>query len=660
MAQSTGVLYATADRTLYRVEPDGGAKILHRFSKRVRFLHASRDGSLLVLEGQHLYKIRDSRWTEILLPPEPWDQRTLAFDEDQKGVLWLAMWARGLYRYENDRWARFAVRPDLADIGPRMMVHDRQGRMWLHYFHRPLVLVDGKTVRSFDDKDGPRIGDIGIIYAQSADILFGGDLGLARYDGQRFQTLRSTQYPILSRIQGIVQTARGDTWLSGITGIIRVSTKELDRAFDHPGYGLHFQVLDYRDGLPGLAQQDSYLHTAIATDDGKLWFITNHGLAWIDPDHLVHNRLPPPVSIRSLTVNDREYPFPSDLVLPNGVSNLRIDYDAPSLSVPERVRFRYRLEGVDNGWVDPGDRRQAFYTKLGPGEYRFRVIAANNDGVWNGKGATLSFFVPPTFVQTKWFAFLCVLAGLAVLWLLYSLRLRQVAARIRGRMEERLSERERIARELHDTLLQGFQGLVLRFQSVADRLPAGEPTHQMMEEVLERADEIIVEGRDRVRNLRTRDDDDDFSNVLAGVAEKLVPASTIAFRITSEGAPRAIHAVVRDEISKIGQEAIFNAVQHAEAKSIEVAIAYKLSELRVIIRDNGKGIDPQILVHGGREGHYGLIGMRERAQQIRAAFTLSSRPGAGTEIVLTVPAAIAFTDKRNAWFSWRHNLIEEG
>ncbi|HEY0301853.1 MAG TPA: triple tyrosine motif-containing protein, partial [Rhizomicrobium sp.] len=330
-----------------------------------------------------------------------------------------------------------------------------------------------------------------------------------------------------------------------------------------------------------------------------------------------------------------------------------------SLSVPERVRFRYRLEGVDDAWIDPIDRRQAFYTNLGPGEYRFRVIAANNDGVWNGKGATLTFSIPPTFVQTKWFALLCVLAGLVVLWLLYSLRLQQVAARIRGRMEERLSERERIARELHDTLLQGFQGLVLRFQAVADRIPAGEPLRRMMEDVLERADEIIVEGRDRVRNLRARDEDDDLSRVLAATVEKLAPDSTVGFRLTSEGTPRAIHAVVRDEISKIGQEAVFNAIQHAEAKSIEIAVVYKRSELRVVIRDNGKGIDPHILGRGGREGHYGLIGMRERAKQIRAAFTLSSRPGAGTEIVLTVPASIAFTDKRNSLFPWRRNLIDE-
>ncbi len=329
---------------LYRVGPDGRSELLYRFSDRVRWVEPASDGGLWLLQGNHLFKFENSRLVDVPLPTEPGYRAMPSFEmsleDDQRGVLWLSGWPKGLFRRENEHWTRFSPRPDLAGVGPRIIRHDRLGRMWLHYFHQPLFLVDGKTIRSFGEKDGPRIGDIGTIYTQSREILFGGDLGLARFDGRRFQTLRSTRYPALSRIQGIVQTARGETWLNAITGIVRISTKELDRAFDHPEYRLRFQVLDYRDGLPGQAQQDSYHDTAIAADDGKLWFVTNHGLAWVDPAHLVRNWLPPPVSIRSLTADDREYPFPSALVLANGISNIRIDYDAPSLSVPERVRLR--------------------------------------------------------------------------------------------------------------------------------------------------------------------------------------------------------------------------------------------------------------------------------------------------------------------------------
>jgi signal transduction histidine kinase len=230
------------------------------------------------------------------------------------------------------------------------------------------------------------------------------------------------------------------------------------------------------------------------------------------------------------------------------------------------------------------------------------VIAANNDGVWNTTGSTLAFDIPPTFVQSKLFFALCMVLALAFAWLLYSLRLRQMAGRIRGRLEERLAERERIARELHDTLLQGFQGLLLRFQAVADEMPVEHPTHGKMEKALERAEDVLVEGRDRVRDLRTTQTGGELSRMLADAADRLELDPQIAVRVIVEGTPRDLHPAVCDEIVAIGKEALFNISCHAKAKAIEICIRHDRRQLEVKFIDDGVGIDEVRCWRGGARG----------------------------------------------------------
>ena len=188
--------------------------------------------------------------------------------------------------------------------------------------------------------------------------------------------------------------------------------------------------------------------------------------------------------------------------MPVHTRDVQVEYTANSLTVPERVRFRYKLEGLDRDWQDVGTRREALYTNLGPGRYTFRVIASNNDGVWNDTGASIDFAIAPAFYQTRWFYTLCAVACLGLLFGLYQVRMRQVAAQVRSRLEARLAERERIARELHDTLLQGIQGLIWRFQAATDRIPATEPAKELMERSLDRADQLLAESRDKVKDLR--------------------------------------------------------------------------------------------------------------------------------------------------------------
>jgi signal transduction histidine kinase len=325
------------------------------------------------------------------------------------------------------------------------------------------------------------------------------------------------------------------------------------------------------------------------------------------------------------------------------------------------VLFRYKLEGWDRDWKDVGNRRQAFYTNLPPRNYRFRVTACNNSGVWNEAGTFLDFSVAPAYYQTNWFRALCLAAFLVLLWALYQLRLRQLALQFNMTLEARVGERTRIARELHDTLLQSFQGLMLRFQSVDEMLPERPiDAKKALEGALDRADEAISEGRDAITDIRTstlasRDLAKAITALMTNLSEELAAGNgrSVTFRVLVEGVPRAVRPTLQDEIYRIAQESLRNAFCHAQAGHIETEIMYGES-LRLRFRDDGKGIDPSVVEHGGRSGHWGLPGIRERAKQIGAQLTVWSELGAGTEVELSILGSIAYEVVPRARFRLFH------
>ncbi len=310
--------------------------------------------------------------------------------------------------------------------------------------------------------------------------------------------------------------------------------------------------------------------------------------------------------------------------------------------------FRYRLEGLDDKWRDAGTRRVAFYTNPGPGTYRFRVAASNNDGVWNETGAAVRFSIAPAFYQTTWFLLICIGAAGCVGWVTYQRRVRQVTARLDMQFGERLSERTRIARELHDTLLQSFQGLMLHFQKARNLLPL-HPAQavQTLDLALDRADHAITEGRDAIQNIRSAGvTGTDLAETITALGEELGATdgteTPAAFRVAVEGTPKALRPILRDEIYGIAREALRNAFRHARASRIETDITYGEQLLRLRIRDNGNGIDPGVIDQGGRTGHWGLVGMRERAERIGVRLDVWSREGTGTEVEVSAPASIAY------------------
>jgi signal transduction histidine kinase len=440
----------------------------------------------------------------------------------------------------------------------------------------------------------------------------------------------------------------------GPRGNTRLRADDFDRAFRHPDTIVSGRRFDFVDGLPDRYARQS-IRSLVQGGDGRIWAATLAGTVWIDPKRIKTNTVPPPVSIGALVADGKKYLDPINVQLPAGTSSLTIGFAALSLSVPERNRILYKLEGQDAKWVNPAGRRLATYTNLGPGKYRFRVIAANADGFWNREGATLEITIPPTFLQSIWFKMLVGLVLLALGAIAYLLRVRQLEARLQARFDVRIAERERIARELHDTLLQGFQALMLQFKAGVNRLPASE--RKPLDDALVRAQGVLVEGRDRVRDLRAPRSDAGLETVLLDLAADIATGSCIDVRMTSEGTPQGLHPIVFEEIERICEEAIRNVVHHSEARSLRIDLLWGARDLKLAIRDDGKGIPEDVAAQGSRSGHYGLVGMRERAERIGADLTVSSRLGNGTEVVLSIPAAAAYSGRAPGLFERFRSLF---
>ncbi|MET0280434.1 MAG: two-component regulator propeller domain-containing protein [Steroidobacteraceae bacterium] len=650
-----------ASESLYRILPGQPPQLLVANVGRLRDMVVDESsGEIWLSTGLGPQQLLGNRVAPpIPVPPEVVGSiYSAALDAD--GSLWISAFRHGVFRRAGSVWKSISLPPMGATA---VLTPNPGGGMWIRYAGGVLLLARGEAIRDFSSKIPP-IGDLTFMKVDGDGLWLGGEAGLAYFDGTDFRWLTSKAVPALTVVTGVDTTSNGSTWVFTQSGILRFDTASLQaglRSGSASGSAekLKYEAIGPRDGLPGAPYGGVYGSTVATGPDGKVWFTTGEGLVWIDPQNVHTNPVPPPVSIRSVKVNDRLIDHSQDkLKLPPGAANVQIDYTALSLVTPERNQFRYRLEGVDTSWVDAGDRRQAFYTKLSPGTYQFRVIASNNDGVWNSEGAGFRFTVPPTFMQSKWFLLLCAALGGTLLWLLYMLRLRQVAGRIRDRLEERLAERERIARDLHDTLLQGFHGLMLRFQTVADQISPGQPAHQQMHDALERADEVLVAGRDRVRNLRPTRRSADLSEALADAVKDVSWGSTAKVRVITEGKARPLHPLVLCELLEIGREALSNACRHAAADNIEATVTYGRRALQMRIRDDGVGIDPNVSHGQGREGHFGLAGMRERTRKIRSKLTLASRPGVGTDVLVEIPAKIAYATRLHG-MHWLRESAED-
>jgi signal transduction histidine kinase/ligand-binding sensor domain-containing protein len=579
-----------------------------------------------------------------------------ALVRDDSGALWVSIVRRGIYRYLDGEWSEYG-NVEALPRGPAVVeTADGTGSIWFGYPKSRVARMNSRVVQLFDATQGLNVGNVQAILARGAEVWVGGELGFARFDGTRFAAVRGSSGTSFKGISGIVSTRDGDFWLNTIAGIVHIARQEIERVVRNPADPVKFETFDYLDGVPGTAVQLRPLPSAVETTDGHIWFAMSAGIVSIDVAHLVRNTLPPPVTIWSLTSGPKRYPIPvSGLLLPAHTASLQIEYSAGSLTVPERVHFRYKLEGLDRDWQEAGGRREALYTNLGPGHYTFRVTAANNDGVWNEAGASLDFAVSPAFYQTAWFRGLCMLALLLLLWELYQVRIRQLQRRFNIGLEATVNERTRIARELHDTLLQTLHGLMFQFQAARNLMPRRpDEALRSLDDAINETKKALGESREAIQGLRSE------SRAQGNLSERLMSSSRQLaasavneappqLDLVEEGEPQTLSSAVGNEVYRIGLELIRNAYQHAQARRIEVEVRYGDQILRMRIRDDGIGIDPHVSKEGGRAGHWGLPGIRERAERIGARLDLWSELGRGTEVELQVPAAVAYERPRESF-----------
>lgn len=628
-----GDVYVGGGDGVYRVVPGGRPGRVAGTGADTHDLCEGPDGAVWAIQTSQVLRIFGGDVERFALPPSQ-DWRPCVVGNDNR----LVLGGRGGLRVlQSGRWRHDP--PKHRGDYPQFLLNDPQRRMLalMETGHIVEIQADGSISPPLV---ADRIDDVSTVYAGARHILLAGTFGMARLAAGRLQRIDGVRFPWMVEPSGLVQTPEGRTWLIGRQGIAVVASSDLDRAFADPAATLRPRILTLEDGLPNVYTRDGR-QDAVRGGDGRLWFATSGGVVWVDPARLTRNPLPPPVAIRALTVGAQRYRDPRTMTLAKGTSNLSISYAGLSLATPSRVRFRYRLEGMDEDWIDAGTRRDAYYTNLGPGHYRFRVLAANDDGVWNHDGATLDFTIPPTFLQSVWFKMLLGLGGLALLGALYLLRLRQVTARLQSRFDIRIAERERIARELHDTLLQGFQGLVLQIKAGVNRLP-DPAARQPLDEALKRAQAVLIEGRDRVLDLRAPDHGGDLSQLLVDAARSIVGEKGPGVQVIAEGRARELHPVAQEELQRIAEEALRNIVQHARAQSIEILLIWGGRRLSLSICDDGMGMPEEILARGERPGHFGLRGIRERAERIGGRLAISSRAGGGTEVALVAPGGAVY------------------
>jgi len=601
-------------------------------------LYAAPDGSLWSGGIGGLWRVVDGRRQPVAPPPGLADPKHTAMYSmlgAADGALWVSHGRKGLHTLRGGAWQAHGGVPGLAGFAPTVMAGDSQGGIWFGSTGDQLALLESGAVRRFGRADGLAMGTVMAILPAADAVWVGGENGLARFDGKRFASVTGRGGEPFAGTTGLVLAADGTLWLNGGAGISAIAPAELRKAASQPGYQVQYERLDYRDGLPGTASGITPLPSAIRSADNKLWFSTTGGTVGFDPAALPRNPLPPPVHITALRAGGIDYAVRDGVQLGPDAGTLEIDFTALSYRAPERVRLRYRLEGVDAGWQEPERRRAAYYANLAPGHYRFRVLAANDDGVWNEQGAALSFEVAPSLAQAWWFRGLCALLLGAGLWLLHRLRLRRVAARVRAQMGERLAERERIARELHDTVLQSVQGLVLKLGAAVQRLRPDE--RQPLQEALRSASQVLGEGRDRVAGLRGESvGQAGLARAIAEYGAPLAREGGVRFTVDERGEPVALDHATADEVFGIVREALWNAFVHAQPRRVSVTLRYGGDALALAVADDGRGIPPAVLQDGGRAGHWGIPGMRERAAAI-GILDVASQPGQGTTWTLRLP-----------------------
>jgi ligand-binding sensor domain-containing protein/signal transduction histidine kinase len=574
-------------------------------------VHRNRDGTIWAgTVSAGVSRLKDGKFTNYSnssgLPSNAVNSIVESFD----GTTWLAT-PSGLASFANGHWSHYTANNGLPSSMVRTVFEDTKHVLWI-------VTSDG----------------------------------LASISSGKIKVPERLPEALREQIFGVAEDGTGSLWFTTSDHVLRVNEERLLTGSlsdtDVQSYGID-------DGLQGVegAGRD---HSVVADRQGRIWISRKSGLSMADPMVFSKNLVPVAVRIESMSADGSQVNTQNPIKIPSGVQSITLNYGSTNLAMPKRIHFRYKLDGSDQGWSDTVASRQVVYKNLGPGTYLFRIVASSGVGLWNGPETSVPFVIEPAFWQTWWFRVACLVGCCLTILAIYRLRVHQLTKRLNVGFQERLAERTRIAQELHDTLLQGVLSASLQLDVAEDQLPDDSPAKPLLKRVLQLMGTVTEEGRNTLRGLRTTESgSQSLETAFSRLRQELPLHGKTDYRVIVDSVTRPLRPLIRDEVYRIGREALLNAFMHAHANRIEVEVEYASRHLRVLVRDDGRGIDPQVL-RSGLEGHWGLVGIRERSKRIGANLRLRSRIGAGTEVDLTVPASIAFEKSSNdhisRWFRW--------
>lgn len=597
----------------------------------VRSLAQAPDGSIWIGADTGLFRWRNGTVSRIFLPAaSPHSAvRVLLWGHD--GRLWIGLWNR-LLALEHQRFRDFTSRLPASPGGINALAESESGMLWIGT-EEGLLCLTSHSARRFSSRDGLPHDRVTSLHLDADQTLWIGTRGgLGRLRSGRLVAFRRSHGLLSDNILHIAADRHNHLWLTTRRGIMRISRRELEDFASGRTSELHPLSFDSADGMKSAECNGEAQPAGTMTSDGRLWFPTAAGVVVFDPRNLEVTPTPPRVLIEKVSVGRQSWPGTTEPVrIPAGAGDLEIQFTAISLGSPERIRFRYRLEGYDRDWNQATRGRTARYTNLAPGQYRFRVVAHPYDGSWPNEEAAVALVLEPHFYQSPWF----FLAGSAFLmssaWGLYRMRMTS----LQRRLEAVMKERARIAREVHDTLMQGVTGVSLQLQAACRRLPADPgQARQRMEHALSRLDQVLAEARHAILELRTSGlGPIDLDHHLRELARETAAEHGLRIVIDTQGARRSLPQTLAVHLLRIARETVTNAIRHSGASTLKITLHYEPDSVRLLAEDDGCGFDLARLP----QRCFGLTGMRERAQSIGGHLSIRSAPGQGTKIEVHAP-----------------------
>ncbi len=603
----------------------------------------SRDGSLWVAAEGWLWRQHRGRFArDIPLPLTDRMRPALAMtDYGTDDALWISVLGDGLYQRRGGAWLRNGGVASLPATGATALTADDRNTLWIGY-------TDGhlRSLRMTSAQPGIQVWDshVGAIHAISIgrETLVAGDRGLSILRDGVLRLLRPSEPGSLEGLSGMAQGSGGDVWLNGRAGLIQIRASDLQAAADVPptrDIRVRVRVFDATDGYPGNGATKVPFGGSLAQSaDGRLWFAGTQNPGTLDPSTLRAAPSISPLFLRSVTTPAGRVPASGTLPLAAGTHDLQVDYTALNYAHPDREHFRYRLVGLDEAWTEAGTRRQAFFTNLGPGRYRFEVQSRNDTNDWTPSTATMTIDIPPTFIQSRPFGVICVMLAFVACGTLVQWRVRHASNEAQQKEHEgmmvRMGERERIAREIHDTLLQSVQGVALMISAASSLLRKGQPAADLLDLAASSTEQAVADARERVYELRhDAEARIDVLSELRSIGTRLAEYPGAA-RFGLTGTLRSLQGAMAYEVLSIGREALLNAYRHARAAQVTVQLRQVGRDAILRIRDDGIGILAERHVPGVATGHWGLRGMQERARRLGGSLTVTSPPEGGTLVEL--------------------------